>query len=212
MDISNTAKNIWNGQIKALDRVLDHFFCCDGVYRTNPDAHEQIMETIEPVLAPVLQDSFSILRDTTDYFTAPASTKYHGAWQSGLLVHSNACGKGFAQHQYQYDSAVAKSAFSDLSLECCMTLARSTDTRKLPDGSYTYDDSLFPYPGHGERSVAMLDRLGVQCTEEEKFCIRFHMGAYETKEWDYYDKAIKLYPTVLWTHTADMYASKVDGV
>ena len=36
------------------------------------------------------------------------------------------------------------------------------------------------------------------------------MGAYEGQDqWDNYDKAIRKYETVLFTHTADMYASKV---
>ena len=51
-----------------------------------------------------------------------------------------------------------------------------------------------------------------QLTEEEVFCIRYHMGAYEKEEWDYFDKAIRKYPNVLWTHTADMLASKIHNI
>ena len=46
-------------------------------------------------------------------------------------------------------------------------------------------------------------------TEEERLCIRYHMGAYETSDWDGYDQAIRKFPNVLWTHTADMLASKL---
>ena len=42
-------------------------------------------------------------------------------------------------------------------------------------------------------------------------CIRYHMGAYEKDGWNEFDLAIRKYPNVLWTHTADMYASKVKG-
>ena len=46
-------------------------------------------------------------------------------------------------------------------------------------------------------------------TDEEQACIRWHMGAYEGKEsWPDFDAAIKEFPNVLFTHTADMYASK----
>jgi hypothetical protein len=38
------------------------------------------------------------------------------------------------------------------------------------------------------------------------------MGAYNKNDWDAYDMAIRKYETVLWTHTADMYASKVLGI
>ena len=46
-------------------------------------------------------------------------------------------------------------------------------------------------------------------TEEEKLCITYHMGAYETSNWNEFEKAIRKYENVLWTHTADMYASKI---
>jgi len=49
-------------------------------------------------------------------------------------------------------------------------------------------------------------------TEEEILCIRYHMGAYNCDDWEGYDKAIRKYPNVLFTHTADMYASKVLGL
>lgn len=62
--------------------------------------------------------------------------------------------------------------------------------------------------GHGDKSVMMLAPY-FQLTEEEMLCIRYHMGAYETEAWEQFDKAILKYPTVLWTHTADMWASKV---
>lgn len=48
----------------------------------------------------------------------------------------------------------------------------------------------------------------MRLTEEEELCIRYHMGAYETDDWDGFDKAIRKFPNVLFTHTADMYASK----
>jgi hypothetical protein len=68
-------------------------------------------------------------------------------------------------------------------------------------------------PGHGEKSVMQLQKL-VKLTDEEIICIRWHMGAFETdtKMWDYYGKAIEKYPNVLYTHTADMIASRIQGV
>lgn len=65
--------------------------------------------------------------------------------------------------------------------------------------------------GHGEKSIMLLSQF-LQLTEEEVLCIRYHMGAYNKNDWDAYDMAIRKYETVLWTHTADMYASKVLGI
>ena len=44
-------------------------------------------------------------------------------------------------------------------------------------------------------------------------CIRYHMGAFtDKKEWSFYTRAVQQYKNVLYTHTADMLASQVDGV
>jgi hypothetical protein len=62
--------------------------------------------------------------------------------------------------------------------------------------------------GHGDKSIMLLSQF-MTLTEEEILCIRYHMGAYNRDDWEGYDRAIRKYQTVLWTHTADMYASKV---
>ena len=64
------------------------------------------------------------------------------------------------------------------------------------------------FSGHGDKSVMMLSQV-LKLTEEEMLCIRYHMGAYKTDDWDGFDRAIRKYQSVLWTHSADMYASKV---
>ena len=67
-------------------------------------------------------------------------------------------------------------------------------------------------PGHGEKSVMMASRF-TNLTDEEIMCIRWHMGAFDdSKNWNYYGKAVEKYPNVLYTHTADMYASRIKGV
>lgn len=66
--------------------------------------------------------------------------------------------------------------------------------------------------GHGDKSVIMLAGH-IDLTDEEVHCIRYHMGAFtEQSEWQYYGRAIEKYPNVLYTHTADMLASKIQGV
>ena len=63
--------------------------------------------------------------------------------------------------------------------------------------------------GHGDKSVIIAQHL-LPLTEEEVLCIRWHMGAYDDqKVWDNLGAAIEKYPNVLFTHTADMIASKV---
>ena len=70
------------------------------------------------------------------------------------------------------------------------------------------DHPEFNLGGHGMLSVVLAQRF-IKLTDEEIHCIRFHMGAYEQKDWSMFDAAIKKYPNVLYTHTADMIASKI---
>ena len=85
-------------------------------------------------------------------------------------------------------------------------------TKKPDETGYDFKHELV-IPGHGERSVIMLQKY-LRLTDEELACIRWHMGAYETdtRLWNCYGLAVKLYPNVLFTHTADMFVSKVIGV
>ena len=72
-------------------------------------------------------------------------------------------------------------------------------------GEYIHkDDNLSPAAAVNHNAAPWM-----HLTEEEVLCIRYHMGAYEKDDWEYYDRAIRKYQTVLWTHTADMVASKV---
>ncbi len=70
-------------------------------------------------------------------------------------------------------------------------------------------------PGHGNKSVVMLLEFAQEdddffLTKEEISCIMYHMGAFtEKEEWGYYSHAVREYPNVLYTHTADMIASQI---
>lgn len=145
------------------------------------------------------------------FFEAPASTKRHGAYEGGLFDHS------FAVANYLVDltqklglrwqnerSPYIVGMFHDL---CKCEYYNVTE-----GGGYDFKQELV-VPGHGERSVIMLQKY-LHLTDEEIACIRWHMGAYEidTRLWNCYGLAVKLYPNTLWTHTADMYVSKVIGV
>lgn len=66
--------------------------------------------------------------------------------------------------------------------------------------------------GHGDKSAILALQL-YPLNIEEVMCIRWHMGAYTDKsEWGYLGAAIEQYPNVLYTHTADMIASRIRGV
>lgn len=138
--------------------------------------------------------------------TAPASTKYHGAYEGGLYEHScEVAGQllilttNLDLQWQRKESPMIVGMFHDL----CKIDAYT----KIESGSYIYNEDQL-LKGHGDKSVMLLSRF-MTLTDEEILCIRYHMGAYDTDNWQQYDMAIKSYPNVLWTHTADMLASKL---
>lgn len=143
------------------------------------------------------------------FFTAPASTKYHGNYAGGLFDHSLEVAKQLVNltDRMGLDWLCPRSPFV---VGMFHDLCKCDAYQKDGDDAWKYS-AEDAFPGHGEKSVLVLSQL-MQLTEEEVFCIRYHMGAYEKEAWNYYDKAIRKYPNVLWTHTADMAASKIIGV
>lgn len=146
------------------------------------------------------------------FFTQPASTKYHGAYEGGLFDHSFLMAKSLVElteklglEWERYSSPYIVGMYHDLCK--CDNYVKDFETE-----NYIYNPDIV-IPGHGDKSVILLSQY-IKLTDEEIACIRWHMGAYETdtKMWNYYGKAIEKYPNVLFTHTADMIASKIRGV
>jgi hypothetical protein len=163
---------------------------------------------------------------TTDFFTAPASTKYHGAFDGGLLAHSLAV----------YDNLVHKNEQSRAIVALLHDLCKANFYKKVwknvkvycENGSkwdkggkfeweqnegYEVEDQL-PY-GHGEKSVYMISqRMGL--TEEEAMAIRWHMGGFDSTvragEFHGINQTFEKYPLAVNLHCADIRATYIDGV
>lgn len=165
---------------------------------------------------------------TSDFYTAPASTRFHSCHEGGLLEHSL---NVYHCLQKKKNNPVWKEILGELSEETliltpllhdlCKTNMYVTDYKnqkvrsehgsKVDAGGrydwetvpfYTVDDK-FPY-GHGEKSVMMISEF-IQLTPIEKYMIRWHMGFSEPKEnWNTLGKAIQKYPQILALHEADL--------
>ena len=144
------------------------------------------------------------------FFTAPASTIHHGNYEGGLFDHSLQVTKkllwlteSLGLKWELLRSPCIVGMFHDL----CKINAYEMD----PAGYFVHADKDV-LPGHGEKSIILLQRF-VTLTDEEIACIRWHMGAFDDKDnWSYYSKTCGKFPNVLYTHTADMIASQIDGV
>jgi hypothetical protein len=156
------------------------------------------------------------------FFTAPASTKYHGNYEGGLLEHSYMVTK-FLLTLTQDNHLIWRKARSPFIVGMFHDLCK-IDQYRHPASDLVVDGMLLPDPskweynpdtllkGHGDKSVMLLSQF-YTLTDEEIMCIRYHMGAFTDKsEWNDYTRAVRNYPNVLWTHQADMLASHVAGV
>lgn len=170
----------------------------------------QAIKDFESIMKPVLHLLPNyILYDLENngFFTAPASTRYHGNYKGGLFDHSYNVTKALIMLTSRNDlkwsrveSPYIVGMFHDL---CKIDQYKQYDSIKW---IYNPDAVL---KGHGEKSVMLLSQY-LPLTMEEILCIRYHMGAFtDQKEWDDYTRAIHLFETVLWTHHADMIATHV---
>lgn len=156
--------------------------------------------------------------DTTDFYTAPASTRYHGAGEGGLLEHSFAVYTNLYAFNnmlvtpYTDESVALVALFHDL----CKVNCYHTETRWRKDVNnrwecypvYTFKDNA-PFGGHGSKSVYILQSF-VALTWEEASAINAHMGEWEATN---YGKPSEVYEanTLAWLlHVADEKASFID--
>lgn len=178
----------------------------------------------EELLLSVKRDGIDKLIEfirNSDFYTAPASTRFHGAKEGGLLEHSlnvyeclnnkwsnttwvNAIG-GIGIDD---DTITIVALLHDL----CKIYYYTTEMRNVKENGvwvqkpyYTVDDKI-PY-GHGEKSVMMIEEY-IKLKLVERYAIRWHMGPYVgQQDWTTLGEAIEKYPLVLALHQADMEAT-----
>ena len=129
------------------------------------------------------------LEHRSDFFTAPASARFHGSYPGGLCEHS--------VNVYRC-------------LEAYLERERVRRNVKGPDGkwqsvpTFFYEDSL-PY-GHGEKSVYILSGF-LRLTREEAMAIRWHMGFSGDEDKRLVGQAFQQYPLAFALSVADMEAT-----
>lgn len=166
---------------------------------------------LDHVITPYIGEDLVGMLLYKGFCSAPASTKYHGAYEGGLFDHSLAVAyalqdltDGLGLKWQGTDSPMRIGILHDI---CKVDLYK-----KKEDGTGWEYNSEPIIKGHGDKSAIYALRYHCFLNSEELACIIYHMGAYETDRWDAYDNAIKQYPNVLYTHTADMIASKIWGL
>ena len=161
-----------------------------------------------------------LLSPASDFFTAPASSRFHSAYEGGLLDHSlnvydclvsylssdRAKAFGF---NYSDESIAIVALLHDL----CKVGVYKKGFRNVKDDrgvwqrvdTFEYDDQL-PY-GHGEKSVYIVSGY-MRLTREEAFAIRYHMGYLsQTEDPRNVSAAFEMFPLAFALSTADSEAT-----
>lgn len=161
--------------------------------------------------------------NTTDFFRAPASTKYHGNFGGGLVEHhvkvylrfADMCEIEFGKEWLEKNRETV--AVIALLHDVCKVNCYKTEMRNqkvngewVQKPFYAFDDPL-PY-GHGEKSVYIISGF-MRLSRDEAMAINWHMGAFDsrnTADRNAVSNAFRLFPISVIFHAADLLSSYLD--
>lgn len=156
----------------------------------------------------------------SDFFTAPASSRYHGNYPGGLCEHSLnvfSCltdyldrpkvAEEYGLHPEEESVAIVSLLHDLCKIGCYKQYMRNVKNEagvweQVP--SYEFSDSL-PY-GHGEKSVYIISGF-MKLTREEAFAIRYHMGFSGDEDKRNIGAAFEKFPLAFALSVADMEAT-----
>lgn len=115
--------------------------------------------------------------DKYNFFTIPSSIHRHHNWEGGLAQHClgvydrlSKTGESLPQ-----DSVILTSLLHDICKTGKYYQDEKGEWKEIPE-------SELDIPGHGDRSVKILENLGLRLDPEEKKTIRWHMGGWKIAE------------------------------
>ena len=161
------------------------------------------------------------LMNKSDFFTAPASARFHGSYVGGLCDHSlnvfhclcDYLSRPRVKEVYGLDYDMESIAIVSLLHDLCKVGCYKAGTRNVKNETtgqwekvptFFYEDKL-PY-GHGEKSVYIISGF-LRLSREEAMAIRWHMGFSGNEDERLVGQALEQYPLAFALSTADMEAS-----
>lgn len=162
--------------------------------------------------------------ERSDFFTAPASYRFHSSFEGGLCLHSVNVYHRYVkllegEYGEEWDKIIPKESVAIIALlhDICKVNTYKPDLKNVKkDGVwvqepyYRVEDSL-PY-GHGEKSVYMISGF-MKLTREEAMAINWHMGGFDPRIKEGSVRTTDIfyrYPTAFLFHIADGMATYLD--
>ena len=151
------------------------------------DSKERFIDLCRQIRRDGIEDLVGYL-EASDFFVAPASTRFHGSCKGGLVEHSlnvydelTRLLEAYPEITVEADTVKIISLFHDL----CKVNLYGVEKRNRKDASgkwESYDayitDEKFHYGGHGSKSVFILQNY-IKLTAEEAVSINCHMSCWD---------------------------------
>lgn len=179
------------------------------------------------VLSMIHRDGIEVLMDyinTTDFFEAPASSRFHGNHEGGLVEHS------IKVYQWMFDiykgltavkADIPKMSIESMSIvslfhDVCKIETYKIDYRNVKDPDtgvwnrcpYYKQEDESGFGAHGAKSVFILNQF-IKLTEEETVAILHHMGAWDKSTYSDPGRAYEKYRLAWLLHVADEAATYI---
>ena len=176
---------------------------------------EMILDLLRSTERDGIDKLADYLSDSTDFFTAPASTRFHNNFSGGLAQHCLNVYENFKSLleikgiEMSEDSIIICALLHDLCK--CNTYVVETRNRKNEQGQWekyniwaTNKDVDIPLP-HSSRSIAIIRKF-IKLSIKEELTIFYHMGPYGGEDYEYRNMlkaANEKYPQTVLFYVAD---------
>ncbi len=183
---------------------------------------EMILDLLRSTERDGIDKLADYLSDSTDFFTAPATTRFHNNFRGGLAQHGLNVYENFKSLleikgiEMSEDSIIICALLHDLCK--CNTYVVETRNRKNEQGQWekyniwaTNKDVDIPLP-HSSRSIAIIRKF-IKLSIKEELTIFYHMGPYGGEDYEYRNMlkaANEKYPQTVLFYVADTIASYLD--
>lgn len=156
--------------------------------------------------------------EESDFFTAPASTRFHGSYEGGLCEHSVNVWeelirllKAYPEVKVSAETAAVVSLLHDLTkIGCYKQELRNQKVNGIwvQRPVYVFNED-FCHGGHGSKSVYLIQKF-MYLTDAEATAVNCHMGAWDRHPGDYsLGPAFAQFPLAMLLHMADMSATYI---
>lgn len=179
---------------------------------TKQEIKDKFIEEYQKFVTRPGSESLLNWLQSTDFFDAPASTKYHGAYEGGLAYHSLRVFYELIRLLKAYDEILTVSnetaAICSLLHDVCKIGCYKTEMRNVKEEGvwvqkpfYKFEED-FCFGGHGSKSVYLIQKH-MYLSDDEAVAINCHMSSWEDTNKSSISNAYSNNPFAWLLHVAD---------